>query len=45
VEGDIHDMGVLQPFLPDLLDGGHVNLLILGLKAGGQEQQDDEAER
>jgi hypothetical protein len=45
VKGDIHDVGVLQTFLPDLLDGGHVDLLLLCLNASGQEQKGGEAER
>jgi hypothetical protein len=45
VKSNIHDVGVLQSFLPDLLNGGHVDLLILGINVGSEEQEHDKAER
>ena len=44
VEGDIHDMGILQAFLPDLLDGGDVDVLFLGIKVSSRKQKSGQAE-
>ena len=45
VKSDIHNMRILQSFLPDLLNGGHVDFFVLGLAVNSERKKNDKAQR